>query len=201
MFWTSLSFSVTPLPNSHCGSKGVFHPQRSGLCLQLLLVKHVLHYLFACGHTLLNWGRKAKPRHWFRESSCPSRSSQGCHNKGSPAPAKSMLVQGLSVISQHPCTSLPRHPTVGTWNPISFSFWPRKVIMYHPWAGSCHHGGILVLVPYAEFKCRMRKERQERIFLCQRQGARPLPLQEEKELGLQCQVPLGAGGCLLLFLK
>lgn len=40
--WTSLSFSVTPSPSSHCNSSGVFHCQRLGLCLQLLPVKHVL---------------------------------------------------------------------------------------------------------------------------------------------------------------
>lgn len=72
MLWTSLSFSVTPLPSSHHGSKGVFHPWRLGLCRRLLPVKHALCYLFACGHMLPNWGRKTQPRHWSNESSCLS---------------------------------------------------------------------------------------------------------------------------------
>lgn len=75
--WTSLAFSVTPLPSSYRGSKGVFHSRRLGLCQQLLPGKHALRYLFACGHTLLNWGRKTQPRRWSNKNSCQSRGSRG----------------------------------------------------------------------------------------------------------------------------
>lgn len=112
--WTSLSFSVIPLPSLYCGSKGVFRPRRLGLCQWLLLVKHALRYLFLCEHTLLNWSRKTQPPHGSNESSWSSRGNQGWHGEGSAGPAKSMAVQGLGRFSLFPCTSLPRHTTMST---------------------------------------------------------------------------------------
>lgn len=107
-----------------------------------------------------------------------------------------MVVQELGGFNLLPCTSLPRHPAVCTCKPppSPLGLGKRSCIPHGLGAAITRVSWCWLLMHemIAEFKCRMRKEWQEGIFLSQIQGLRPLLPQGGEKL---CQVPLGAGGC------
>lgn len=121
-----LLFRFQSLPHqSPIVAPKVFSILRGSVCARLLPVKRALCYLFARGHTFLDWSRKTPTLAQGKQ--LLQWGQMGWHGEGL---ALHQSLRGFSLLL---CTSLLRNTTMDTWKPASFPLGVGK--------GSCMVGG------------------------------------------------------------
>lgn len=153
-----LLFRFQSLPHqSPIVAPKVFSILRGSVCARLLPVKRALCYLFACGHTFLDWSRKTPTLAQGKQLLQWGQMGLAWRGAGTPPEPGGIQPSPMYIPTQEYYH--------GHLETCLLPSWCRKGLLYGRWAGSCCYTNTLVPTPCAkDSKTEGQHEKQNKEF-------------------------------------